>query len=175
VRLDGPAADLVHGLKYEGWAEAACEMGDRMAQTLIRHPTYGTGGEREGRPAILVPVPTTARREKRRGFNQAFLLARRIAEVTRMPLVEALSRRDARGSQTSLTPSERAENVRGAFVVTPAGSMAIRGADVVIVDDVLTTGATAGEAADTLDSAGARVVTLLAFARSTPDRPGKRP
>ena len=78
VRLDGPAADLVHGLKYEGWAEAACEMGGRMAQTLVRHAPQGTG--RDGRTPILVPVPTTAGRERRRGFNQASLLARRVAE-----------------------------------------------------------------------------------------------
>ena len=60
-------------------------------------------------------------------------------------------------------------------MVTPAGAMEIPEADVVIVDDVLTTGATAGEVADTLARAGAGTVALLAFARSTPERPGTGP
>lgn len=171
VRLDGPAADLVHALKYEGWAEAAGEMGDRMASTIARHGPWVT----EDEPAcskLLVPVPTTPERERRRGYNQARLLARHVAGTTGLPLVEALTRRDSRASQTSLTPRERVENVHGAFVVTAVGATALPAAHVVLVDDVLTTGATAGEAAQVLTRAGAASVTLLAYARSTPVRPG---
>lgn len=166
--LEPPAADLVHALKYEGWRELAALMGDAVAAL---GPSAGAAGA--GRP-VVVPVPTTTRRLRERGYNQAELLASRVAEVCRAPLVSALVRRGDRGSQTSLAPSERRENVRGAFALA-AGALAIRGAHVLLVDDVLTTGATASEAAQALSAADPASVTLLAFARALPTGPKRLP
>jgi len=174
--LAPPAADLVHALKYEGWRDLAAPMGDAIAAlvTSTRAPAADPfASSSKAAPPVaagVVPVPTTARRLRERGYNQAELLARRVARVTGVPLVPALARRGDRGSQTALTPSERRENVRGAF--TPSLTAArVRGGHVLLVDDVLTTGATAGEAAEALVEAGAERVTLLAFARALPDAP----
>lgn len=171
MHLDGPAADLVHALKYEGWVEAAAEMGDRLATVLARHGKP-VAGWTAGDGPLLVPVPTTRARLRRRGYNQSLLLAERVAATTGLPLLRALSRPRATDSQTRLAPAARAENVRGAFALRASARARVRAADIVLVDDVLTTGATAGEAAVVLGEAGAATVTLVAFARSTPPRPG---
>jgi ComF family protein len=157
--LGGPAADLVHALKYEGWSELADFMAGRMARALDPVPASA---------AVVVPVPTTARRMRARGYNQAQLLARSVAELLGLPRSDALARASGRRSQTTLAPSERRRNIRGAFVPTEEAQRVV-GRDVVLVDDVLTTGATAGEAASVLSARGAATVTVLAFARAVPD------
>lgn len=183
--LDGPAMDLVHGLKYEGWRELADIMGRAMARTA-RAELDGTSSVEADRPVLVVPVPTTDRRMRDRGYNQARLLAEVVASELGRPLAEALHRGRAPSSQTTLSPRERRENVRGAFRIAscregpaagpeerpadpedrPADSRKPTGRDILLVDDVLTTGATAGEAARTLAAAGAASVQLLTFARA---------
>lgn len=160
--LEPPADDLVHALKYEGWRELADFMARAVARVVRRE--IGPGG-----PATrVVPVPTTATRLRRRGYNQAGLVAARVAELLGVPCREALRRADGARSQTALAPDERRRNVRGAFEPAWPSAAALPGAHVLLVDDVLTTGATAGEAAVTLAAAGAASVTLLAFARALP-------
>lgn len=166
--LGAPADDLVHALKYEGWLELADLMGSAMAAALQGAPPIHLANARER--SVVVPVPTTPRRLKERGYNQAHLLAERVANLLGLPLRPILARATAPRSQTSLTPRQRRENVRGAF--SPAGK-GVRGAKILLVDDVLTTGATAAEAAVTLARAGAAEVTLVAFARALPGRPRK--
>jgi ComF family protein len=117
---------------------------------------------------LIVPVPTTARRLQQRGYNQAELIAARLADVRHTPLYRALGRRNGGRSQTTLTSAERRENVRGAFTLARRAERRLRGAHVLLVDDVLTTGSTAGEAATTLAAGGATSVTLIAFARALP-------
>jgi ComF family protein len=159
--LARPADDLVHALKYEGWPELASLMAEDMARVvdLRRFP--------EGRP-VVVPIPTTPRRLRGRGYNQAEVLARCLAERLGLELRHALVRTSESRSQTTLTPTERQRNVRGAFSPAARGEVEVRGAHVLLVDDVLTTGATAGEAATVLARMGARSVTLVAFARALP-------
>jgi ComF family protein len=169
--LEAPAVDLVHALKYEGWREAAYYMGGAMAAAFQGNQPSGPASG-HARRTIVVPVPTTPGRERTRGYNQAHLLAERFAGLTGLPLYLALTRTGAPRSQTSLSPAERSENVRGAFGLA-AAVRAVRGAHVVLVDDVLTTGATAGEAAVVLVGGGAARVTLVAFARALPSRPRK--
>lgn len=158
--LRPPADDLVHALKYEGWSELADLMGDALVELA------GSASE-----PIVVPVPTTVRRLKRRGYNQAELLARRLACGRRLRLVRALERAGEGRSQTTLAPTERRENVRGAFVPVESAGRLVSGTDVLLVDDVLTTGATACEAAGALAAMGAASVTLVAFARALPAQP----
>lgn len=162
--LARPADDLVHALKYEGWPELASMMGRDIARLDL---PPGSLDE----PCVVVPVPTTARRQQTRGYNQAELLANSVAGARRLPLCRALVRVSEGRSQTALTPSERRENVRGVFAPATPGSPSVVGAHVLLVDDVLTTGATASEAASALVDMGARGVTLLAFARALPGSP----
>lgn len=119
---------------------------------------------------IVVPVPTTAERIERRGYNQAGLLADVVATRLGLPTRAVLERRRAPRSQTALSPLERRENVRGAFGAREPLDGRSAGTDALLVDDVLTTGATAGEAARALSAVGARSVSLITFARALPGR-----
>jgi ComF family protein len=112
--------------------------------------------------AVLVPVPLARDRERERGFNQAGLLAEQLARGLPAALRPRwLARTRATAPQTALNAAERHHNVRGAFVASTAAAEHV----VVLVDDVLTTGATAGECARALRAAGAREVGVLTVAR----------
>lgn len=163
VILAPPADRLVHALKYEGWRHVASLMGERIAR--IRLP----GRFRPGR-AVVVPVPTTRARRRGRGYNQARVVAEALAERRGDEVSGALIRVSGGGSQVSLHPSQRRRNVRGAFTIGEGAGPRIRGRPVLLVDDVLTTGATAGAAARTLAAAGARGVAVVTFARALPYR-----
>jgi ComF family protein len=163
--LAPPADDLVHALKYEGWRELAPEMGQAMARLTLP-------GKSDGVTPVVVPVPTTRARLRRRGYNQAELLARGLADARNLHVMDALERSHGDVTQVSLHPSQRRANVKGAFAVRRGFSPRLRGTHVILVDDVLTTGSTAGAAAAELARAGASWVTLAAFARALP---GYRP
>jgi len=112
--------------------------------------------------SALVPVPLARARERERGFNQAALLAERLAGPLGLPVRAAwLARRRATLPQSELTAAERAANVRGVF----GAAAAVAGRHVIVVDDVLTTGATAAECARSLRAAGAASVGVLTVAR----------
>lgn len=159
--LAPPADTLVHALKYEGWRELAPVMGAAMA--AVAPPAGSPGGRR-----VVVPVPTTSRRVRARGYNQALLLASSVAERLGLELAEALRRTRGGATQVALHPSQRRANVRGAFQAREEALPALRGAHVLLVDDVLTTGATAVAAATELALAGVSEVTLLTYARALP-------
>jgi predicted amidophosphoribosyltransferase len=112
---------------------------------------------------------------RRRGYNQAELLARRLAWERGLRLVHALERSGEGRSQTTLAPTERRENVRGVFAHVAGAAPHVSGADVLLVDDVLTTGATASSSATALASLGAASVTLVAYARALPSGPRQGP
>ena len=161
VVLRPPADDLVHGLKYGGWGELAGFMGRRMARCAIP-PPLGSG------PYLVVPVPTTRQRMRSRGYNQAQLLASAVSEEVGRPLLEALERRHGGPTQVGLHPAQRAANVKKAFAARDDAVVMLSGARVLLVDDVLTTGATAAAAARALVQAGVAEVFLSTFARACP-------
>ena len=161
VVLRPPANALVHGLKYGGWSGLATLMGERMAQSAIPR-------ELVSEPYFIVPIPTTRRRARTRGYNQARLLADVLADRVDMPLVDALERRHGGSTQVGLHPAERRANVQRAFTVRADARATLTGARVLLVDDVLTTGYTAMEAARPLVHAGATQVFLSTFARALP-------
>ena len=156
--LEPPADALVHALKYGGWKGLAGPMGTRMAQRC------GLPGR------VIVPVPTTAGRARQRGYDQAAVLAAGYARALAVPQTPALVRLRAGPSQVSLPPDQRRRNVAGAFEVRPGARGDVEGRDVVLVDDVLTTGATAGAAVLALERAGASGVIVVTFARALPGR-----
>ena len=152
---DGPARKLVHRLKYSDRAELAKPMGRWMARA---------GADILADADLIAPVPLHPVRLWRRRFNQAAMLAREIARATGKPCDPgALLRVKATASQVGLSRAQRAENVQGAF--RAAKGAAVKGLNVVLVDDVLTSGATANAAARALIRAGAKRVDALVFAR----------
>jgi ComF family protein len=154
-----PGDRLVHQLKYRGWHALAKPLAERMF-------TVDFPPDPEHAPRTCIAVPTTARRRRERGYNQAELLARAYAELAGLDVQDWLRRTGARGTQTTLQPAARAANVAGAFALAEDAHEAVRGAHILLVDDVLTTGATAGECAATLVAAGACCVSILTFARA---------
>ena len=157
VVLAPPADDLVHGLKYEGWTALAPVMAERMGRVVWRRGREST---------VVVPVPTTRRRRRRRGYNQAALLARALSRRLERRFATPLERTSEGPTQVSLPPDQRLANVKNAFSVKAGETRVIAGRSVLLVDDVLTTGATAGEVARTLVAAGADEVHLVTFARA---------
>lgn len=156
----GRARDIVHALKYGGWVEVAQGMAERMAR--LDWPD----DVREERAGVIA-VPLAAARERERGFNQSALLARHLAQRWKVPdWSDALRRDRATRTQTQLTPEARTRNVSGAFRAPAEARERLRGAHVVLVDDVLTTGATALACAGALRLAGARIVSIVTFGRA---------
>jgi ComF family protein len=155
-----PAGAIVHALKYDGWTALAEPMGERMAR-------LGWPADVVAERTAYVPVPLAAARQRERGFNQAELLARAVARRQARPVwADVLRRERFSATQTRLTPSERAANVHQAFHVSPVARARIAGTHLVLVDDVLTTGATLNAAATVLFEAGARIISYLTFGRA---------
>jgi len=120
----------------------------------------------EERTATL-PVPLSASRLRERGFNQSEILAAEVAQLWGIPAwTGTLERARSTRSQTELTPGERRANVAGAFCVQQAEVKTLRGAHVVLVDDVVTTCATLNACASALFNAGARTISYLTFGRA---------
>jgi ComF family protein len=165
----GTAGPIVHALKYDGWTATASGMAERMAR--LSWPA-DVMAER----TALIPVPLSRSRERERGFNQSALLATALAPRWGIPVwPQMLERARATQTQTRLTPAERSSNVAGAFRATEGAHSTLRGAHVVLVDDVVTTAATLNACADVLFAAGARILSYVTFGRApaSGDRTGQ--
>jgi ComF family protein len=156
---DGAPAALVKALKFGGDHTAALPLAQGMAAAYAALAPL--------RDAVLcVPVPVHYRRLRRRGYNQAEVLAEAFCELAGLrPPVAALVRVHHKHSQVGMGHTARRMNIAGAFAVSTAGERVVRGRAVLLVDDVLTTGSTAAECAQVLAAAGAEVVMLLTACR----------
>ena len=156
----GPAPAIVHALKYEGWTATAPAVAERMARLAWPRDVI------EERTALL-PVPLSPTRERERGYNQSLLLASSVADRWTIPVWnDVLERTRRTATQTQLTPEERRANVAGAFRATESARPKLRGAHVIVVDDVVTTAATLNACAEALVAGGARIVSYLTFGRA---------
>lgn len=157
VLHDGPARKLAHGLKYADRTDLA----PTMAKWMVR-----AGRELLDESDAILSVPLHRRRLLARNYNQAGELARAVAAITGKTLVSgALIRKKPTAKQVGLGRNARIENLRGAFNIVPRYRMEIAGLYLLLVDDVLTTGATVDAAARALIRAGAGRVDVLTFAR----------
>jgi len=154
--LDGPLQLAVHKLKFRDRSELARPLGQALAAPVGTLP----------HPAAVVPVPLHRTRLSERGYNQAALLGAALALSLGVPVRHWLQRPRPTAAQSALGRTARLNNLRGAFAVNaPAG--VLQGLHLLLVDDVLTTGATAQAAAEALRAAGASRVSLAVLAVST--------
>jgi len=157
VRFDEISRALVHALKYSDRLDLAPMMGRWLSHA---------GRELLAEADALVPVPLHWRRLWARRFNQSAMLAAAISAESGVPIATGLLRRvKPTAQQVGLSRTERAANVQGAFRVPPEARGAVAGRRLVLVDDVLTSGATVDGCARALLRAGAANVDVLIFAR----------
>jgi ComF family protein len=156
---EGPVVPLIKAFKFEG---------EYFLGPLLLKDAFASGWM----PVelkdvdVVAPVPLHPRRERERGYDQAALLAGSLARALGVPARRRALRRVRYTDQQALLPSRaRWENVRGAF---EPGPHAVEGLKVLLVDDVMTTGATASECARVLKKAGAAGVSVLTLARARP-------
>ncbi len=155
-----PVDRLIHALKYQGRLPLAEWCADAILSRRAHCDTVA-----DPLPRVLIALPLAIERQRERGYNQAQEIARTLGSRTGIPCLPlALFRVRATPPQAALPWAERAKNVRGAFEC----EMSLAGLSIVLVDDVMTTGASLAEAARTLKTAGASRVESWVVARTLP-------
>jgi ComF family protein len=153
----GSLRAALHAFKFRGKRALARPLADLIREQCA--PVLAAGGD------VLIPVPLARARQGERGFNQAELIAGRLGAALDLPVRQRwLARVRATAPQTDLAAADRRRNVEGAFVA----SSSVAGRHVIVVDDVLTTGATSRECARALRAAGALRVDVVTVARVAP-------
>ncbi len=149
---DGEWRRLLHRFKYHGQPYLAGDIGRYLGMMLRKDVNWP-------KPDLVTGIPLHPLKQKERGYNQSFLLAKRVARELKVPFKPLLLRVKNTASQTSLKRRERRLNVNGAFVVTERyGEDVITGKSILIVDDIYTTGATLREGGGVLIDAGAKEI-----------------
>jgi ComF family protein len=177
---EGRMREAIHALKYDRMHPAARRLGAMLAEAIVQLAPDAPG------EFLVVPVPLHRIKRKERGFNQARALAQCAIQALRKLHPElhltlaprTLMRQRSTDSQAGLTPRQRRINVRGAFKVSDQS--AVRGKNILLIDDILTTGATARAAAQSLKRAGAASIYVATLARArrvnfTKAQPGVEP
>ena len=154
---DGAIKTLIHEFKYKDKQYLGKPLSKLLIDFIKRYELPISYID------YLVPMPLHRAKLREREFNQAQILCREVGAAINKPLMENnLFRFRATDTQASLEPHQRFLNVRGSFAVTDKSS--VKGKNILLIDDVLTTGATASEAAQTLKDAGANIVFVLTLA-----------
>jgi len=154
--FSGVVRVTLHRLKYSGERRLAAPLADAMA---ARWKAAGVGGE------MLVPVPVHAERARRRGYDQAFLLASAVSDRLNVPWQAPLERTRHTTPQFELGRRARKTNVTGAFALRAGAGSVVAGSWPILIDDVVTTGSTLVACAEALYEAGAIAVSALTVAR----------
>jgi ComF family protein len=150
---EGSLRSLVHLFKYSGMKPLARPLGEYLRRAVDEDQEFD----------VVVPVPLHWRKRWNRGFNQAELLAREVARKRGTSAMRALRRKRPTATQAGLSSAGRKRNVTGAFALRSGAD--VRGKRILLVDDVMTTGATANACANALKSGGAKSVSLATLAR----------
>lgn len=153
VWYEGWPRKAITQFKYEGESARARHLAELLVPMVDDFPA----------DAMLTPVPLHRRRERDRGYNQAAFLAEALARPTGRHTSQVLARAEETRQQVGLAAEQRRANVLGAFAIREGADA--RGRSFVLIDDVMTTGATLGECAAVLDRAGAAFVGALTVAR----------
>jgi len=154
---DGTVKVLIHEFKYKDKQYLGRPLARLLIDFIKKYDVPVTYMD------YLVPVPLHSAKLREREFNQAMVLCREVACAFNKPVLEGnLFRYRATDTQATLEPNQRFLNVKGCFGVTEKGT--VRGRNFMLIDDVLTTGATASEASAALKDAGANIVFVLALA-----------
>jgi competence protein ComFC len=156
-RTEGQVREAIVGFKYGDQYYQRARLVQWLTETFDDHARTGSWH-------ALVPVPLYHRRHRERGFNQACELAHGLASRRKMPVLDCLYRYRETISQTKLERSARWENMSGAFRLKRGFD--VRGRNLLLIDDVFTTGATANACAQALAQAGAAQLAVLTVARS---------
>ncbi len=155
---ESPLMECIHQFKYRPKPHMGDSLGPLLA-SFAHETLYGMDHP------LLIPVPLHKKKLRERGFNQALVLARHVANALRGEIdFVSLKRHRATVPQTELDKKQRKRNVRGAFVLADSDKISDR--EVILVDDVATTGSTLNECAKLLKKAGAREVVALVLARA---------
>lgn len=166
VQATGPVREIIHHFKYSRDITLTGALADFAALALADPRLAGE----DLRSWALVPVPLHTVRQLRRGFNQSWEICRQLSRQTGIPALQALRRQRRTETQVKKTRSARLENLRHAFALRRRfpwqSRLTLKGAKILLVDDVLTTGATAHECAKVLKrQGGAEKVVVITAAR----------
>ena len=158
---EGSFQSLIHQLKYEQMTGLGIDLGKRLGLRILASlDEKGFAG--------LVPVPLHKAKLRERGYNQAEFISKGISSVTGLSVIPSILRRTKyTQSQTAMNPAERKANVHGAFAIRQQSLPAVRGKSYLLVDDVITTGATVAACASVLTEAGAADIIACAAALAT--------
>lgn len=166
VTDDSPIRHAIHAVKYGHRKRLAYELGKLVAESVSESVSESArqgllkDSLRDLHAVTFIPIHAARRRE--RGYNQAELIARGVADALGLPLLDVMRRTRYTGTQTALSEQQRLVNLQNAFIVHRPDL--IRNARILLIDDVLTTGATLNTAAEALLMAGARRVDALTIA-----------
>ena len=153
---DGAFQSLVHEMKYGKFEKLGVWLGGHLGEEIKRKGVHAD---------YLIPIPLHKRKFRERGYNQAELIARGVSVVTGAPVrADLIRRRRFTETQTKLNIDERKKNMEDAFELLPGKEEEMRGKSVIIIDDVITTGATISSCAEKLKAAGAEHVVAASLA-----------
>lgn len=150
--FSGTIKELIHSFKYEDEKELAVIFAQKLTNHICKTQYSGF---------TLVPIPISSKRKRFRGYNQSELLALEISKLTELNFCDILQKSDKHSQVQAGTRDERKSNVRGTFFIKDKAKIPTK---ILLIDDVVTTGATVEEATKVLKKAGAKEVIVLALA-----------
>lgn len=156
---------LIHQLKYQSWTRVIAPL-TVLLKNYLENLRFEETLQSTLKNCLIIPIPLHKQRQRERGFNQAELLGKTVSEILRLPMATGILRRIKKTkSQAALKNWEqRKMNLNGAFLIVAPEQ--IKGKNIVLVDDVFTSGATLNEASKTLRLAGAKRILALVAAKA---------
>ena len=167
IEYKGTAKKLIYKFKYDPYlSDLKNLLADLLYEGLIQKEEFIKASQDElYNPKFIIPIPLHKTKLRSRGYNQAEILARELSKKSNIKMVDALQRTKNTRSQVGLKREDRIKNIKGAFVIKGDRKNLIGRSLIFLVDDVLTTGSTLLEAANTLKRNGAKRVWGIALAR----------